>query len=62
MGVRRVIIRLALAFLLLLALFYGLEEAAFFQPLKRAFQTDTVATGVLNYGEMGKILKKSRIC
>jgi hypothetical protein len=57
MGSRRVIIQLALVLLLLLAFFYGMEKADFFQPLKRACQTDTVATGVLNYGAMGKILK-----
>ncbi len=51
--------------LLLLALFCGVlplflwavETSVWFAPLKTALQTDTVATGVLNYGELGKILK-----
>lgn len=57
MDMWRKIIGVALLLMFLMIVFMGMEKATFFQPLKEAFQTDTVATGVLNYGAMGKILK-----
>jgi hypothetical protein len=34
------------------------ERNFYFEPLKRALQCDSISTELLNYGEMGKILKK----
>jgi len=34
------------------------ERSFYFEPLKQALQCDSISTELLNYGEMGKILKK----
>ena len=44
--------------LLIILSIYGLNKAAFFFKLKSSLQIDTVPDGLLNYGTVGKILKR----
>ena len=56
-GRKRTIIGTGVFSLVLPALFWLLQELAWFRQLRLALQSQTVTTGVLNYGEMGAILK-----
>lgn len=56
-GRKRTIVGTGVFFLVLPALFWLLQEMAWFRQLRLALQSQAVPTGVLNYGEMGAILK-----
>lgn len=57
-GRKRTIIGIGIFFLILPALFWLLEDLAWFRQLRIALQSKAVPTGILNYGEMGAILKE----
>lgn len=48
---------LSLVFFIVPVICLAIEMSGYFQPLKQALQSRNVSTGVLNFGEMGKILK-----
>lgn len=54
----RRLIFIFLSVVLLSAIGLYLENNSHFVRLKKALQTDSVSTGILNYGPMGKILKR----
>lgn len=54
---RRTLLLLAFFCCVLPVFLWMVEASVWFKPLKSALQTDAVPTGILNYGEFGKILK-----
>ncbi len=57
-GRKWTIIGMGIFFLVLPMLFWKMEDSGWFRQLRMALQSKAVPTGLLNYGEMGSILKE----